>query len=1112
MKTSLHHHLFIPRHPSSYNRMLITFWVNICKSWVNAHNLVAKFINKTASVKFFSITILVLCISIKALAQTYPAGFSQSLVTTGLTDATALAQAPDGRIFVCLQGGSLRIIQNGTLLATPFVTLNVNSSGERGLLGVAIDPNFATNNYIYLYYTLATAANNRISRFTANGNVAVAGSEVVLLDLDPLSSATNHNGGWMQFGPDGNLYVGVGENANSANAQDLDTYHGKILRITKTGGIPAGNPFTTGTNQRRSVWAYGMRNPFTLSFQPGTGKLYVNDVGQATWEEINDVTATTSSTANFGWPMAEGFSTTSGLMNPVYAYSHGTGTFNGCAITGGTFFNPAATNYPAAYTGKYFFMDYCGNWINYINTSGTITATNFATGIPGAPVGIITGIDGNLYFLSRSADALYKIVYNAGSAPVITNQPQNVTVTVGQSATFSVTASGTSPLSYQWRKNGTNISGATSQSYTKTNVQLSDSGNYSVVVTNSAGSTTSNNAKLTVLAPNQLPTATISTPQTGSMYSGGQVINFSGSATDPEDGSLAAPAFNWSVVFHHGTHTHPGPSVPQAVKTGSFTIPNSGETATNVWYRLYCIVHDSQGAIDSAFVDIQPRISNITINTNSSAGLQVTIDGQPQTSPYTTASVEGIIRNVGVISPQTVNGITYTFSNWTNGGGASQTFATPVNDTTFTANFTSNLREPENPQGTVAGLNYKYYEGTWTVLPNFASLAQIKGGSVSGFDLSPRNRNDNFGFRFTGYINVPADGNYTFYTNSDDGSNLYIGTTKVVDNDGLHGLQEHSGSIPLKAGKHALRVDYFEATGSENLIVSYAGPGITKQVIPASALFRWPKTILVNAFEDAYVQGGTNAGTTFGTTNPNKLLTKYSPSNLNNDRDTYLKFDIRGLSNQLDSANLRVYGKKSSSDPTPITVQVFVASNNNWTENTLTYNNKPPITGSPLDQITINSTTGQYYEWNIKSYITSQITAGAQYVTLILHNATQGSGNIAFNSSENTQNNPKLKIVFASAALRIANPQNINEEASVNPLSEITIYPNPAKDVLNIELPRDIKNAEIMLMDLSGRKTESVTATSQKIILSTDKLNNGLYVLIIKGNDYLQSRKVIIEK
>jgi hypothetical protein len=148
------------------------------------------------------------------------------------------------------------------------------------------------------------------------------------------------------------------------------------------------------------------------------------------------------------------------------------------------------------------------------------------------------------------------------------------------------------------------------------------------------------------------------------------------------------------------------------------------------------------------------------------------------------------------------------------------------------------LRNADNPASTLAGLDYRYYEGTWSVLPNFDALTVAKQGTVTNFDLTPRNRNDNFAFRFTGYVNVPSDGTYTFYTSSDDGSKLYIGTAEVVNNDGLHGLIEKSGTIGLKAGRHAITVAFFEGGGGESLLVSYSGPGVSKQAIPASALSR----------------------------------------------------------------------------------------------------------------------------------------------------------------------------------------------------------------------------------------------------------------------------------
>src|SRR5690606_18267508 len=177
-----------------------------------------------------------------------------------------------------------------------------------------------------------------------DGDRVLDNSYSLVLDLADLSSATNHNGGAMHFGTDGKLYVAIGDNANGAHAQNPDTYHGKFLRINKDGTVPTGNPFTDGSEVKKRVWSLGLRNPFTFDIQPGTGKIFLNDVGQVTWEEINDAT---EGGKNFGWPQAEGNSTNPDYTNPVYFYSHGGGDGKGCAITGGTFFNPDQTNYPS---------------------------------------------------------------------------------------------------------------------------------------------------------------------------------------------------------------------------------------------------------------------------------------------------------------------------------------------------------------------------------------------------------------------------------------------------------------------------------------------------------------------------------------------------------------------------------------------------------------------------------------------------------------------------------------------------------------------------------------------------------------------------------------------
>lgn len=334
-------------------------------------------------------------------AATLPAGFTETTVT-GFTNPTAMEIAPDGRIFVCQQGGSLRVIKNGVLLATPFITLNVDPSGERGLLGIAFDPNFASNHFLYLYYTVpSTPRHNRVSRFTANGDVVVAGSEVIILELDNLGSATNHNGGAIHFGPDGKLYVAVGENATAPNSQTLANRLGKVLRINSDGSIPTDNPFfNVASGNNRSIWALGLRNPFTFAFQPGSGRLFINDVGQDTWEEINDGIAG----SNYGWPTTEGVTSNPAFRSPLFAYSHGFSATTGCAIAGGAFYNPAAVQFPQNFLGKYFFADLCSNWIRTFDP-GTGSATAFATNVP-TPVDLKVGADGSLYYLARGGGGI----------------------------------------------------------------------------------------------------------------------------------------------------------------------------------------------------------------------------------------------------------------------------------------------------------------------------------------------------------------------------------------------------------------------------------------------------------------------------------------------------------------------------------------------------------------------------------------------------------------------------------------------------------------------------------------------------------------------------------
>ena len=321
---------------------------------------------------------------------------------------------------------------------------------------------------MYVYYTATTpAVHNRVSRFTANGNVAVAGSEVILLDLNNLSSATNHNGGAMHFGLDGKLYIAVGDNANGVEFADArqparqDAAHQHRRQRSRTD-----NPFfsqTTGNN--RAIWALGLRNPFTFAFQPHAAGCSSTTSAQNTWEEINEGVAG----ANYGWPTTEGADT-----DPAYHArpSVPIRTRHGPVM--------AARSPAARFTTR-------RPRSSRPSTSATISSpTSAAAGSSSStdrrhravshvrvrhpsPVDLEVGPDGSLYYLARGTGTGRRrpaINFTGGQAPAITQHPANRTVSVGQSASFTVAASGAPPLSYQWQRNGVNISGATAASYT----------------------------------------------------------------------------------------------------------------------------------------------------------------------------------------------------------------------------------------------------------------------------------------------------------------------------------------------------------------------------------------------------------------------------------------------------------------------------------------------------------------------------------------------------------------------------------------------------------------------------------------------------------------------
>ena len=353
-----------------------------------------------------------------AFAQTHPAGFDDVMVVAGLTEPTALAMTPAGHLLVGQRGGVIRVLDHGVLLAKPLLTLSVETYEEQGLLGIALDPQFANGfqTYIYVFYTPFTGATpapkNRVSRFFVEADTVVAGSELVLIDNLPTGLGF-HQGSCVRTSPDGYLWISIGDNGQGSNGrpQQLTRLEGKLLRLKLDGGIPPTNPFVGVGSARKEIYQLGFRNPFRFAVQPGTSQPYICDVGSTYFEEIDRGPAG----ANFGWPNYEGIVTPqpTGITNPIYAYATaGNGSITGCAFYTGT-------QFPAEYVGNFFFLDHSRGQISrmVLGASNEVVSvtrpwgTTNGTGWGFGPVDLMLGNEGALYYTQYSGDQVRKITY-----------------------------------------------------------------------------------------------------------------------------------------------------------------------------------------------------------------------------------------------------------------------------------------------------------------------------------------------------------------------------------------------------------------------------------------------------------------------------------------------------------------------------------------------------------------------------------------------------------------------------------------------------------------------------------------------------------------------------
>jgi glucose/arabinose dehydrogenase len=545
-----------------------------------------------------------------AAATRLPEGFAETEILTDLKSPTNMEFSPDGRLFVMEQSGKIHLLKNDELLLTPFLTIEVDSSAEGGLVGLTFDPDFSNNGYFYVYYTVGgDPPVNRLSRFTvsaANPDVADPSSELVILDGIP--AGIQHNGGELHFASDGKLYVATGDAKTYSNAQSLETLAGKILRVNPDGSVPEDNPFVGVPDARGEIWAYGLRNPFTGDIDPVTDKIHINDVGGADWEEINLGVPG----ANYGWPECEGECADSDYQDPLYTYPHPTG----CAITGGVFYR--GDQFPEEYQGNYFFADHCKQWIKRLLPDGT--ATDFATGAPKRVIDLEVGPDGSLYYLlfskssynpSEADGAVSKIQFgdsNRDPAAVVLATPVSgeAPLAVSFDARQSSDPDGDS-LSYTWDfGDGSSPTTGATASHTYDQDGLFEA---QLVVDDQKGGTSAATVTIAVGSP---PEGSITSPEEGTTFDPGDTIQYAGTATDPDDGDLPPSAFTWSVLLlHHPEtdplhHVHPFLGPVDGVVSGSFQIPQEVHD-DDTWFRIYLTVTDSDGLTHESTRDIFPN-------------------------------------------------------------------------------------------------------------------------------------------------------------------------------------------------------------------------------------------------------------------------------------------------------------------------------------------------------------------------------------------------------------------------------------------------------------------------------------------------------------------------
>lgn len=664
-----------------------------------------------------------------------PRGFVQEAIVNGLEMPVTFAFAPDGRIFINEKGGTVRVLHNGVLQPRPFLDIShkVNTVKDRGLIGVAVHPRWPAMPYIYLSYTYDPpevqgrnpegARVSRVVRVTAdpaNLNLALPGSELVLVggnstfahignpdemnrrpytcknpdgsyvqDCMP-NEGNSHTASHLAFGPDGALYIAVGDGINydygNLRAQSLDSLAGKILRVDPmTGAGLSSNPFFDGNpaSNRSKIFALGVRNPFRFVFQPGTGALIVSDVGLNKWEEFNRVPPG----ANLGWPCFEGPQenafdpecrpTLSGewpVTHAFFAYKHENS--RGAAIAGDFV---QGGNFPALYGGALFYTDYNSATIDYLLFDSNGSAISHVFAAPAfAAAQMAFASDGTLYVLYVLNGSLARIRYVGAdnAAPVAVGQATPLRDEPPLEVQFSA-ANSYDPdgdrLSFQWDFGDGNSSSVQDPRHI-----YAQPGYYQAELTVRDWSA-AHSTRVDVIVGQGPPRVEILEPAHNSRFWVGQRVRFRGRAVDNEDGELPGSALRWEVLLHHNQHVH-GDVFSASGNSGSLIFEDH---ADNIFLELCLSATDSAGIASRTCADLHP-LKVVVGFTSQPAGVPVSFGGSTYETPFRVRTNVNAVRSIEVPPSQG----RLQFGGWSDGGArrhsarflASETFVVTYAD------------------------------------------------------------------------------------------------------------------------------------------------------------------------------------------------------------------------------------------------------------------------------------------------------------------------------------------------------------------------------------------------------------------------------------------------